>query len=114
MPGGVSPGTGWEWVRRELREQAPVRGLLAPWSLNARLAWATGTVGLAVALTAAGWLALRGSGPGRVGEAGEAGTEVEWVETDRPDAVSMVYQDPATGWTVIWVAAEEEAEGDAG
>jgi anti-sigma factor RsiW len=34
-------------------------------------------------------------------------TEVEWVETDLPGAMSMVYEDADTGLTVIWVLVEE-------
>jgi predicted anti-sigma-YlaC factor YlaD len=30
-------------------------------------------------------------------------TEVEWIETDVPGALSMVYRDAETGLTVIWV-----------
>ncbi len=43
-------------------------------------------------------------------------TEVEWVESDLPDAMSMVYEDADTGLTVIWVLTAENGkeEPDAG
>lgn len=39
-------------------------------------------------------------------------TEVEWVETDLPDAMSMVYEDADTGLTVIWVLVHDNGEDD--
>ncbi len=39
-------------------------------------------------------------------------TIVEWVESDLPDAMSMVYEDEETGLTVIWVLTAENGEED--
>lgn len=40
----------------------------------------------------------------------QGATEVEWVETDLPGAMSMVYEDQDTGLTVIWVIPPEGRE----
>ena len=43
------------------------------------------------------------------------GTEVEWVETNIPDAMAMVYEDAETGLTVIWVdVPNQENDGPVG
>ncbi len=41
-------------------------------------------------------------------------TEVEWVETELPDAMSMVYEHEDTGLTIIWVLVAENGAEDKG
>jgi len=106
-----TPEAAWNDVRRAIRvASSDVREKQA---LNGRMVWASSLAALLL-LVAGTWFTLRyiaDQGFEAVAEAHR--TEVEFVETDLPDAMSMVYEDAETGLTVIWVLVTEE-QGHAG
>ena len=109
LPEGPTPEAAWAAVRRGLRPGSD-RGVgdTVPWISGSRLWWTGATVALLFLLLGV-WALRRGPSPGP-GFARTAPAEVEWVETDLPHAMTMVYQDEETGLTVIWVMEEEKPE----
>ena len=108
-----TPEAAWQDVRRTVRLAAGRRrGAAAESSahVQGRLRWAGALVGLLL-VASVGWMWLRSPSPQSVAVARSDRTEVEWVETDLPDGMSMVYEDNETGLTVIWVSVDEEGEG---
>lgn len=105
VPGTPDPEVAWQDVRRALRLSRPaeVSRPLFGW----RLAWA----GAALALLLVVFGLLPRNAPPAAAPALAAvaprDVEVEFVETDLPDASTMVYQDEESGWTIVWVAAAE-------
>ena len=93
-------------VERAIRrtEDQPVP-LLTPWKV-----WATASLVLLLIL---GGIITWGTRKGSfvVAQDKTPMNEVEWVETDLPNASPMVYQDQESGWTVIWVMVDEEESG---
>ena len=92
--------------------QVLLYGLVPAWALG-RFKWA-GALAAVCLLLVGVWSVWRGPDappyPGAIALADR--TEVEWVETDLPDAFSMVYEDADTGLTVIWVMVDEPGEED--
>lgn len=104
-----TPEAAWSDVRRELRK---IVADPEPSKMLWRLSWAGAAVALVFLLVSGIWL-RQGATPGVGSVIAHADrTEVEWVETDLPDAVSMVYEDEKTGLTVIWVWLSENGEDD--
>jgi len=73
-----------------------------------RLKWASALAALLLLFAGAGVVYRTLQSPAWTVVAEADRTEVEWVETDLPDAMSMVYEDADTGLTVIWVLVTEE------
>jgi anti-sigma factor RsiW len=80
-------------------------------AFGSRLRWAGGTVATVLALMMV-WIVMQSGFFGS--EAYAAAAEVEWVETDVPNASTMVYLDDDTGMTVIWILEQEEGAANAG
>lgn len=105
----------WQDVQRAIRLQQAGKQAVEPSSEAAAGIWLylrRMGVGAGIVLVALGaWIWLRAPVPGPAATIAEADrTEVEWVETDLPDAMSMVYEDTETGITVIWVMTDEQIE----
>lgn len=108
-----TPEAAWQDVQRAIRLQEgqgtseKAGGLLWGWK------WAGG-VAVACMAGLLLWIGLRASPePLPMGYIAQADrTEVEWVETELPDAISMVYEDAESGVTVIWVLTEETRKDD--
>lgn len=106
-----TPEAAWQDVRRAIRLQAD-QPHGEETALQGRMKWA-GAFAAACLVVMGGWLWVRAPDPAAVGAIADADrTEVEWVETDLPDAMSMVYEDADTGLTVIWVVVHENGEED--
>lgn len=110
---GQTPEAAWQDVRRAIRlagETATEESV----AMGRRIRWA-GAVAVA-ALLILGLYALLPSTrmiyQDRIAQSDR--TEVEWVETELPDAMSMVYEDEDTGLTVIWVLVAENGVKDKG
>lgn len=106
-----TPEAAWQDVRRAIRLQGETpRGERI--ALQSRMKWA-GAVAAALLVMMGARMLLRAPDPSVWGAVAAADrTEVEWVETDLPDAMSMVYEDADTGLTVIWVLVHENGEED--
>ncbi len=106
-----TPEAAWHDVRRAIRVQGDLpHGEIV--TFQGRMKWA-GALAAAFLVMMGAWLLVQSPDPGRVGTIAAADrTEVEWVETDLPDAMSMVYEDAETGLTVIWVLVHENGEED--
>ena len=106
-----TPEAAWQDVQRAIRLQstgAPSRH--AP--IQGRFKWA-GAIAAAFLVLAGAWLLLRSPDPIAIDTIAAADrTKVEWLETDLPDAMSMVYEDADTGLTVIWVSIQDNGEED--
>jgi len=110
-PIGYSPETALADVRRALRAGTG-KGRAPVWHGALRPAWA------AVFLVLIGstflWYRFTGgrdsANSSNVAYVETKQTRVEWVETDIPNAMSMVFEDAETGLTVIWVDAPEPEE----
>ena len=101
-----TPEVAWSDVQRAIRLQKPGRVQHSVFGVRTLAAVAVGV------LLVAGVLFFRTPSEGLTA-AGP--TEVEWVESDLPGAMSVVYQDEESGWTVIWVdVPEDEVNQDAG
>jgi anti-sigma-K factor RskA len=107
-PAGPTPEAAWADVQRRLRlEREEQAGEAETGFWGSRLAWASAM--MTVVLVALGvWIAA--NRPGMPALAATEPAEVEWVETDLPGAMTMVYQDDDTGLTVIWVQEDENGE----
>lgn len=55
------------------------------------------------------WFTLPGTDSGAARTAGALSRTVELVETDLEDSSSIVYIDPESGWTVVWVEESTES-----
>ena len=99
----------WYDVRRVIRGAAQQPVAERP-GLTARMQWA-GAWAAVLLVAATGWWWWQGAAtvPGG-GIALADRTEVEWVETDLPDAMTMVYEHDETGLTVIWVLMGDDDE----
>lgn len=104
-----TPAAAWQDVQRAIRMETPAVSA-APIH---RWGWAGAVLAGILVLAGAGLL-LIGSPSGQVlGPIALADrTQVEWIETDVPDAMSMVFEDASTGLTVIWVMMNEPVEED--
>lgn len=100
----------WSDIRREIRRGT--RQEIEPSAFGVRLRWAGGTVATALVLMMA-WVVMQSSFFGSEAYAASA-AEVEWVETEVPNASTMVYCDDDTGMTVIWILEPEEGDANAG
>jgi len=100
----------WSDIRRDIRLGANQGEDLS--AFGSRLHWAGGTVATVLVLMMV-WIVMQS---GSLGTAAYADTaaEVEWVETDVPNASTMVYLDDDTGMTVIWILEQEEGAANAG
>ena len=113
VPRGRTPEATWANVQRSIRLGEDPGPAVPDWHFGSRLRVAGTTMAALLAVLAVAWFTwLAPRDAPQVAE--REPIEVEWVETDLPDAVSMVYQDQETGWTVIWVMAEEETNGQVG
>jgi anti-sigma factor RsiW len=114
IPAAPPFAVAWAEVRQALGD-APGRAAAAPVSIfGSRLVWAAVTLAMVMLGLTVLW---RGRFPaGAVARPGAVpGAVVEWVETELPGATPMVYQDPETGCTVIWiVTADDPANGRPG
>ncbi|MBU0678924.1 MAG: hypothetical protein KJ626_12500 [Verrucomicrobia bacterium] len=110
VPGMNDPDRAWMDVRRKIRGLEQRDDVKIP-LFRPRLAWAGAAAMLLIAVSV---LFMRRSADDALPVAVGAGTEVEWVESDLPGAVSMVYADDETGLTVIWVVVDEGDDGHAG
>ena len=108
IPQGPTPEAAWANVQRGLRLDRDVPGTASEQGFwGSRLAWASAI--MTVLLVALGiWIGTQGAGVPAMAATEPA--EVEWVETDLPGAMTMVYQDDDTGLTVIWVQENENGE----
>lgn len=115
VPRGPTPEAAWADVQRSLRLEGASESV-GGWasSLHSPLRWAVATMGILVACAAVVLVLKVATVEDAPTVARAEPADVEWVESDLPDAVTMVYQDPETGWTVIWVDAEEEGNGHVG
>jgi len=106
-----TPEAAWQDVRRAIRLQGEQpRGELI--AFQHRLKW-VGAMAAAFLIITGSWMMWRSPDPAGWGTIAAADrTEVEWVETDLPDAMSMVYEDADTGLTIIWVLVHENGEED--
>ncbi len=104
-----TPEAAWQDVQRAIRLQGDKPRESAVWSWK----WAGGVMAACLAGVLL-WVGLRaGPDPVPAGYIAQADrTEVEWVETELPDAISMVYEDAESGVTVIWVLTEEARKDD--
>ncbi len=110
MPESPSTQKMWQDIRREIRLDAG--RATESRALGSRLRWAGGTVaGILVLMMA--WVVMESASSGPEVYV-DVPAEVEWVETDVPNASTMVYLDDDTGMTVIWLLEQEEGELDAG
>ena len=94
----------WADVRRAIRNagaREPIRAFLPV------VRWAT-VAALLVLLVGVGATWRLSRPPAAVAE---AGTKVEWAQTDLPGASPMVYEDAGSGLTVIWVVEADNKEG---
>lgn len=100
----------WADIRRDIRLGANQGEDLS--AFGSRLHWAGGTVATVLVLMMV-WIVMQS---GSLGTAAYADTaaEVEWVETEVPNASTMVYLDDETGMTVIWILEQEEGAANAG
>jgi len=99
-PGGPTPESAWAGVQRAIRLSKPEPAPTFGW----RLGWTAASMATVLILGVGAWWRLQ-SGAGTVSASFEA-PEVEWVDTDLDDAMTVVYRDAESGWTVIWVTAE--------
>lgn len=109
---GQTPEAAWQDVRRAIR--MPGQPVAMPSDQKAwRLGWAAACAAVLFVVSAA-WWGIQAPSPAPVARADR--TTVEWVETDLPGAMSMVFEDETTGLTVIWVLVQENGEdtGDVG
>ena len=98
----------WQDVQRAIRLQEEEKAGLAAISWTWR--WAPAAAALIVAAFI-GWRWMAAPAPvGFIPIAAADRTVVEWVETDLPDAMSMVYEDEETGLTIIWLLVQENGE----
>ncbi len=107
-PAGPTPEAAWADVQRRMRLEgdAPSKAEDAGF-WGSRLGWASAM--MTVVLVALGiWIGTSRPGVPEVAAAEPA--VVEWVETELPGAMTMVYQDDDTGLTVIWVQEDENGE----
>jgi hypothetical protein len=97
----------WQDVQRAIRlqEKAPI-----PAGYGGSWRWASLTIALIVAAFIGWRWPAAPAPPGGMPIAAADRTIVEWVETDLPDAMSMVYEDEETGLTVIWLLVQENGE----
>lgn len=103
VPIGQTPDAAWADIRRSIRlakSDSKARRVMP----GSRLKWvvAMGSV----------CFVLLGGGIVRnlISPTIEQVTEVEWVETEVPGAMTMVYQDDDTGLTVIWMMEEDDRD----
>lgn len=104
--GMPDPALAWQDVRRAIRI-AGAQDRKERESFGWRLGWAGAA--LATALLVFVMMGSRRTGsPAELARSVPLrGVEVEFVETDLPDASPMVYQDEESGWTIVWVAAAD-------
>jgi hypothetical protein len=105
--GTPDPELAWQDVRRAIRAAAAQDGKereVFGW----RLGWVGAALAAALLLFVVEGSRRPAAGPAPAGAL--RGVEVEFVETDLPDASPMVYQDEESGWTIVWIAAAEPAE----
>lgn len=109
-----TPAAAWQDVQRAIRVGQSEHTSDSVPTRHFALGWASATVAVILMLAGAGvWLVGLGNRgmPGPIALADR--TQVEWIETDVPDAMSMVYEDETTGLTVIWVMmADPDQEND--
>jgi len=102
----------WVDIRRAIRQQeaAEPEGVYAP-GLLGRLRWAGAVAALAV-IGLLGWSAFRlWEKPGTpVAEWSPPANRVEWVVAGIPGATTMIYTDPETDMTVIWMDVAQEVD----
>lgn len=99
-----TPAAAWQDVQRAIRLQNSDLNMVSTSIRHIALGWASAAVAAILLLAGAGvWLLGSGKQGLPVPIAVADRTQVEWIETDVPDAMSMVYEDETTGLTVIWV-----------
>ncbi len=105
-----TPEAAWQNVQRAIRLSQDEVAEPTPTAVVGGL-WRWGLSVAAVLLLFAGtWWGLRPTGEPWATVPVAERTQVEWVESDLPDAISMVYEDEDTGLTVIWVMMDDVQE----
>ncbi len=107
-----TPEVAWQDVQRAIRV-AEEQETTSEFSVRHwKWGWASACCALLVLVSLSWWIQLPASpdGSGIVLRADR--TLVEHVETDIPNAISMVYEDEETGLTVIWILVHENGEED--
>ena len=103
IPIGQPPESAWADIRRSIRLDH-VGPEASTTILGSRLKWSAAMV--SVLLVGLGVGIVRNLSTAEI----ELPTEVEWVETDVPGAMTIVYQDDETGLTVIWMMEEDDRD----
>lgn len=107
QPAGPTPEAAWAAVQRELRNGADVRTpAWLEWLQSPRLQWA-GAATMALALVVTGTLVWLVRPPMAPPAGARPTTEVRRLTTGLAGASTMVYEDQASGWTVVWVLPKE-------
>lgn len=104
----MMPAAAWDDIQRRIRTETEPQNtsvFISPW-LKAVAGAASAAIIAGVSL----WMYLANQGENSL--AGTQSAEVVWVEAGSPEAMSMVYKDVESGWTVIWVEVEEGPEGN--
>ncbi|NKB23244.1 MAG: hypothetical protein GKR87_02410 [Kiritimatiellae bacterium] len=108
VEGGYTATQLWSDVRSRLH--AEEKDISPVGLLGMRRAWAGATLGVILAVGLTLFFMLNNSF--RHDKLSEySGVTVEWVETDMPEAMSMVYEHDETGLTVIWIVENNNNQG---
>ena len=103
VPIGQTPEAAWADIRRSIRleqSESKARSVMP----GSRLKWVVAMGSVVFVILGGGILRILSSATI------EQVTEVEWVETEVPGAMTMVYQDDETGLTVIWMMEEDDRD----
>jgi len=103
IPTGQTSEAAWTDIRRSIRVD-PSSSEASSVILSSRLKWVAAMISILFVVLGIG--TVRNLTPVAI----QQPTEVEWVETEVPGAMTMVYQDDETGLTVIWMMEEDDRD----
>lgn len=104
-----TPEAAWQDVQRAIRLSADESRQPSPSCFGGVWRWSLSAAAVLMLSVGIWWGSRPVDYPRAVIPLAER-TQVEWVESDLPDAISMVYEDGDTGITVIWVMMDDVQE----